>query len=195
MYFIMGCQRLTTEDGEALLEIHNDIEVGNVWYWRDGKPLEPDEENVPTPIVIDFDPFRGYQGPPEELFDVGVPLMSARLAEAITEAGVTNVRFFKTTLRNTVSGKTYAYQTFKVVGLVAAADLAKSTWSSYDGHLFADVSFEGLTLDKTKIPDLLMFRLAENLNGLLVHKKVRDHILAKGIDTLKFIKPKDWVHV
>ena len=126
MYFLMDCERITTEDGEAQLEIHNHIKAGNVWGWRDGKPLEPDEENVPTPIVIDFDPFRGYQGPPEELFDVGVPLMSARLAEAITEAGVANVLFFKTTLRNTVSGETYEYQTFKLVGLVAAADLKKS---------------------------------------------------------------------
>ncbi|OHA80393.1 MAG: hypothetical protein A2675_01350 [Candidatus Yonathbacteria bacterium RIFCSPHIGHO2_01_FULL_51_10] len=195
-YYILKCPLLVTEDGEALIEIHNEAVVGSVWDWRDGKALEQEErQSIPNPISIDVDYYRGYQGQPVELFDVGTPLMSKRLADAFVEAGVHNVEFFPAVLKNKVTGETYDYCAFKVVGLVAAADLEKSKWESYDNKLVADTSFEHLVLDEVKAAGsgFLVFRLAENINALMVHEKICDAILTKGINTLKFVEPKDWV--
>jgi hypothetical protein len=195
MYFVLKCPPLVNKNGEALMEIHNCFEVGNVWDWCDGLSLESDEKNFPIPINIDFEPFRGYVGPPRELVDVCIPIMSKRLADTLLEAGVDNVEFFPATLKNTITGQTYEYRAFKIVGLVAAADLSKSEWTSYDGKSVADVGFENLVLDKSKTRGLLIFRLAENINALMVHERVRKHIIANGIDTLTFVKPEDWVHL
>jgi len=196
MYFVMTCDLALDPDGAALMEIHNSMKVGTIRSWRGGRLIEPAKAaTIPNPIEIDFDPLRGYQGPPLEMVDLGIPVMSRRLAAALREAGVDNVQFFPATLRNTVTGERYPYEAFNVVGAVAAADLERSDWSSYDGVPVADVSFETLVLDEAKAGTLRMFRLAENINALLVDEQVRDHVLKTGIDTLQFIEPQDWMHL
>ena len=195
MYFIMDCDLLTNEDGAPLMEIHNAFRAGNVRSWRGGRMIDLERANLPSPIEIDFEPLRGYQGPPIELLDVGIPIMSDRLATALQQAGVDNVAFFRALLTNTATGERFTYQAFNVVGVVAAADLGQSEWSSDDGKPVADVSFESLALDESKAGGLKMFRLAENINALLVRESVKDHILKSGINTLKFVPPDEWMHL
>jgi hypothetical protein len=194
MYFVVDCEEPVTEDGEALFEIHNCFRVGTTRNWRAGHALRR-AETIPDLIPIDFEPLNGYEGGPVELIDVCIPLMSARLAEALKSAGVDNVVFYPARLTNTATGQTYDYQAFNVVGIVAAADLEKSEWSTFDGMLVADVSFTELALDESSAGGMLLFRLAENINALLVHHSVRDHVLAAGIDTLQFIPPEEWMHL
>jgi hypothetical protein len=195
MYYVLRCLLPQNERGEALMEIHNCFEVDGVWGWRNGLKRKPHEGDVPTPIMIDFEPFRGYEGPPVELRDVCIPIMSKRLGEALVEVGVDNVEFFDAILVNTVTRERYHYWAFKVVGLVAAADLGQSDWESYDGKPIGDVSFEKLVIDESRIAGLLMFRLAENFSALMVHEKVREHVLSRGINTVEFVRPEDWVHL
>jgi hypothetical protein len=38
-----------------------------------------------------------------------------------------------------------------------------------------------------------MFRLAESVNGIVVHESVKKAIEAAEIDTLTFIPPEEWV--
>jgi len=194
MYYVLRCPPFVNEKGEALLEIHNCFRAGNVRNWGDGKAPKSDTE-VPTPLDIEFEAFRGYAGSPRELVDVCIPIMSARLASALKEAGVDNVVFYPARLKNKATGQVYDYFAFKVVGLVAAADMSKSQWSSYDGTTVGDTSFTTLVLDENKAGGLLMFRLAENFSALVVHERVRDRVFASGIDTLLFVKPEDWVHL
>jgi hypothetical protein len=195
MYFVLTCPPLVNAKGEALMEIHNCFEVGNVWSWCDGLALEPEERDFSVPILIDFEPFRGYAGPPRELVDVCIPLMSKRLTEVLLEAGVKNLELYPVLLTNTVTGETHDYHAFKLIGLIAAADMQQSQWSRYDARAEGDTSFTSLALDESKTGGRLLFRLKENINALLVHESVRDRILAKGIDTLTFVKPEEWVQV
>lgn len=196
MYYVMDCDMLVDEDGEALMEIHNSFRAGTVRSWRGGRLIDSERAaTIPDPIEVDFDPLGGYRGPPLELVDDGIPLMTARLAAALQAAGVDNVRFYPAVLRNTETQERFEYKAFNVAGVVAAADLKQSEWSSHDGILAADVSFETLVIDESKTHGAKMFRLAENINALLVDESVRDHILKSGIDTLKFIPPEDWMQL
>jgi hypothetical protein len=47
-----------------------------------------------------------------------------------------------------------------------------------------------LAPEGSKTGGLLVFRLEENINTILVHESVRAHIEKQGIDTLTFIKPE-----
>lgn len=171
--------------------IHNTKKIGEGGWWI-GEPIDYE---VPVPIRFDFEPLRGYQGPPPELVDIGTPIMTARLAAALSAAGVDNVEYFDTILTNTVTGETYDYKTYNIVGLVAATDLGKSDWESYDGTTVGDVSFHSIALDESKCRGALLFRLAESLGTIVIHDKVRESLLAKGIDTLTFVKPEDWMSI
>jgi len=78
--------------------------------------------------------------------------MSERLADAVIAAGIDNIELFPARLRSTLTGATYDYRAFKLTGLIEAADLKHSEWSSYDGRTKADVSFESVAIDPTKNP-------------------------------------------
>ena len=195
MYYILDCEEPQTENGEALMKIGNTFQVGDVWSWKSGQRFDEDEAGFDTPIRIDFEPLRGYQGLPIEMLDLGIPIMSERLFHAIESAGVSNVEWFDALLVNTATQQTYSYKAYNVVGLVAAADLGKSEWESADSKLVGDVSFEVLALDDSKTKGAPFFRLAENVNALLMHVRVRDAIERAGITTVRFLAPEDWVQI
>jgi len=55
------------------------------------------------------------------------------------------------------------------------------------------MNINSLTIDESKTRGALMFRLAEAVNGIVVHKSVKNAIEAAGVDTLTFIPPEEWV--
>ena len=46
-----------------------------------------------------------------------------------------------------------------------------------------------------KAKNFLLFRLAENINAILVHQTVRDHVISKGIPKEIFIRPEEWAQI
>lgn len=192
MHYILDCDEPLSPNGEALMEIHNTFRVGTIRRWKSGLRHE---QEVPVPIEINFDSFRGYSGPPVELLDLGIPIMSERLANALTQAGVANIDFYDATLTESKTGATYRYKAYNIIGLIAAADLGKSDWSSPDAEPLIDVSFTSLTLKESAIPNQPLFRLAENVNAIVVSSAVREHLLASGLNTLKFTQPENWVQL
>jgi hypothetical protein len=190
-YFVVVSGKRTNQLGEALFEIHNCFEIGTIMSWSGGRLIT---EPVTTPIMIDYDPYRGFHGPPGDLWDLCLPLMSKRLAQSLTEAGVDNVQFFPSILTNRQTKETYEYFVFNVVGLVSAADLGKSDYQSFDGRL-TDTSFFSLSVDKQKARGVLMFRLAENIKALMVHERVRDYAVSKGIPKEMFVEPENWAQL
>jgi hypothetical protein len=192
MYYVLQCDLPLSSNGEALMEIHNHFRIGSIRFWETGSRHE---EQVPVPIQIAYDTFHGYMGPPMEMSDLGIPIMSDRLARAITGAGVSNVDFYDATLTHTQTGQRYAYKAYNLIGLVAAADMAKSAWTSDGDGALINTSFTNLVLDEARCGGLLLFRLAENINAVMVHESVRKHIIASGINTLRFRPPSDWVQI
>ena len=195
MYYVLRRLPLTNEKGEALIEIHNTFRLGRIRLWKNGQAIAPELRDFPQPIQIEFDAFRGYEGPPVELLDSGIPLMSKRMADAVIEAGVDNVQFFPVALRCKQTTREYEFRAYNIVGLVAATDLGKSEYQVHDEKPVGDVSFDTLALDEKKIRGQLLFRLAENFNAIVVHEKVRRTLLEKGIDSIEFVSPEDWMHL
>jgi hypothetical protein len=116
------------------------------------------------------------------------------LLAALQEAGIDNLDTYETIVRHPVTGfETRDFVAVNIVGLVSAVDIGQSNavGGSRDGLI--DVDFDGLTIDSNKAFGLLMFRLAESTNAIVVHQKVKDHLLAKGFDMLTFMKPEEWI--
>lgn len=196
MYYVMRCPLITNENGELLVEIENDAGIGEVWSWGSGEAFEAEEiAGIPDPIPMNVRFYRGYKGLPTEFSDTGVSVMSRRLSQALLEAGVDNLDCYPVLLTNPETQHSYDYVAYNIIGKIAAADMEKSDYTTYDGKLFADVGFRRLVLDEAKAQGVLMFRLAEKLSTILVHEHVRKHVLDQGIDTLKFIKPEDYLHL
>ncbi len=53
------------------------------------------------------------------------------------------------------------------------------------------MDFDSVVLDEPAISDALIFRLAESVNAIIVHEKVKQHLEASGINTLTFLKPEE----
>jgi hypothetical protein len=192
MYWIMDCAEILSPNGEALTEVHNTFQIPGVRAWKLGRRFTVD---IPQPIHVDVQFFHGYVGPPAELRDLGIPLMSDRVARALIAAGVTTFDFYQAILQNRTTGQTYPYFAYNVTMLLAAADMSQSEWECYDNNLMFDVSFYRLVLDESRCHDELAFRLGQNVNAIVVHDRVREALLARGIDTLSFIDPADWVQL
>lgn len=192
MYWIMDCDEPLSPDGEALMEIENTFQIPGIRSWKLGRRFAV---TIPAPITIDFQVYRGYQGLPADLYDLGIPLMSEHVAHALMGAGVTTFDFYPAILRNVATGRTYPYYAYNVNMLLAAADMSQSEWACYDNNPMFDVSFTRLVLDESRCHDELAFRLGQNVNAIVVHDRVRDALLGQGIDTLSFIDPDDWVQL
>jgi hypothetical protein len=191
MYYVLDCDYPRDEAG-GYLDIDDGIEIDGIENWSTGHRFTVPIESV---IEVNVIPEGGYRGPPKEMKDANLLLMSDRLVSALRAAGVDNIDVYRALLRNVATGETYAYQAVNIIGVIAAADLARSEWASYDGEPLFDTSFESLALNENALAGALLCRLAENTGTILIHEKVRDRILASGIDTLNFIEPEDWMQL
>jgi hypothetical protein len=152
----------------------------------------------PPPEPIEITTVPEAEVPPNiygELYWIPIPLMSRRLVAALRAAGVDNLQTFETTLV-TLEGKNPPpkdhYLAVNIVGLVEAADLGKSEINPDVPERMIATDFDSLAVDTSKAKDLAMFRLAENVSAVLVHERVKNHVEAAGITTLRWMVPAEW---
>lgn len=197
MYYVMECEPIIREDGGAVLSLNNTFKLAGIRLWKTGSPIKKErKDNVPNPVELDFDSYRGYDGFPMEIEDLGIPVMSKRLCDVLTNAGVDNLELFPAKLKNNQTGQVFDYYVYNVLGLVAAMDLQKSEYETYKGEKpFADTTIHELAIDESKVNDLLFFRLAENVSTIIVHESIKLAIESAGIETVSFIKPEDYSQI
>lgn len=146
----------------------------------------------PEPVVIEMD--GDHNDRMLELDHSSDLVMSRRLEKAVREAGVDNMDVYETIIRHPETGfETKDYVLVNILGLVAAADLAKSNVVGGSRGNLLDTDFDGVEIDPNKAHGLLMFRLAESTNAIVVHESVKDVLLEKGFDMLEFVEPKNWI--
>ncbi len=197
MYYIMDCEPIIHENGGIDLSINNNFKLAGIRLWKTGLPIKKEKkDNVPNPVELDFDAYRGYDGFPTEIEDLGIPVMSQRLCKVLLNAGVDNLELFPATLKNKQTGQVFDYYVYNILGLVAAMDLEKSSYENYKTEgTFADTTIHELAIDDSKVKDLLLFRLAENVSTIMVHESLKKAIEEAGITTVSFIKPEDYSQI
>ena len=131
----MRCNVYTNEQGEQLAEIENAIEVGDIWDWGTGVVFDEDEKNsIPNPIHMEVGFYNGYSGLPPEYNGTNACVMSERLANALTNAGVDNIDYYPVILTNKESGQTYSYLAYNIIGLVSATTIESFSFSGLVIH-------------------------------------------------------------
>lgn len=169
--------------------------------WRSGRIFsvdDDDEEFWPPTEVIDIVTEKPAGKMPHvypEYSSQPIPLMTKRLVGALLEAGVDNLQAFKTRLVDpygTPSPPADLYLAVNIVGRVAAADLSKSILNEDVKERMISADFHSLVVKEKNTKGALMFRLAENISVVLVHEKVKEFVIANGIDTLTWLAPEEW---
>lgn len=157
--------------------------------WCDGRLITTP---VPQPLVYTLDP--DFPGNPKAIYyEEGIPVMRDDVVAALQRAGVDNLQLFNAVLRDPKSGTEYRdYKAFNIVGLVSCADMARSERMPTSDSTIGDVDFHALVIDETKTRGLLLFRLAEAVNAIVVHEKVRAEIEAAQIPGIVFYGPGEW---
>jgi len=194
MYYVIDCVEPDDPDEDDLgyYELDESLTIAGISSWSIGQKFSV---AVPKPLIIPITAEDECDGDPLELYDYNIPLMTSRLKEAFTAAGVDNIDFYDAILRDSENNKEFHYFAFNVIGLVSAVDLRKSSLSSFDGDYKIDSSIRGMTIDKTRTQNLLCFRLLENVKTLVVHEKIKNSIENMGVDTIVFYEPNDYVQI
>lgn len=115
--------------------------------------------------------------PPHYMGDT-IPLASKQLIDTLRAAGVDNFQVFEAKVFNPETGEKWDnYYAFNVIGLVKAAVLERSDYDTImgddpEGIEMPLIAFNEIVLDKNKLRDLLIFRMAESPGTLIVHENV-----------------------
>jgi hypothetical protein len=160
--------------------------------WDDGAKFD---KAVRTPIEVrlkPLEPLAPDQSPlMPALFKGRFPLYRDDLVAALRACGVDNLDVYDARIIDPDNGQVHTnYKAVNILGLVAAADMGKSQWSAADGIPLIDVAFDRLVIDPAKAMDLLFFRLAENNAAVIVHERVRNHLVQAGFAELEFHRPE-----
>ena len=150
--------------------------------------------SVPPTEPIELEMMPQHNDQLVEFFKPSPPVMTKRLLKALQKSGVDNLDAYQAIIRHPITGfKTTDYVAVNIIGLVSAVDMNNSiiVGGSEDGLL--DVDFEGLKIDSIKSHGLLLFRLAESTNAIVVHERVKNSLIKQGFDMLTFMNPETWI--
>jgi len=162
--------------------------------WWEGKVI-----TIPIPDPLPFELKKYQPASPDQDQYMGVfiytnpPVWRDDFIQTLRECGVNNFDTYNVAISDPDDDTVHTnYKAVNILGLVAAADMKKSIATVHDGIPLIDVDFDELVVDEKKADGILLFRLAESTNSILVHEKLRDALLAKGYGTdLAFYDLKD----
>lgn len=184
MYYLLGCFGPLDQDRARIGAVLN-TEVS----WQTGQRFE---DPPPVPVQVELD--GAYPGVLVPMFDAGILLFSDLMVLAFTEAGVDNLDYYETVVRDPSTGASHTnFKATNIVGLVSCADLSQSVWDAPSGSPLIDTDFESLAIDEVRALDLLMFRLAECITGIVIHERVKRALERRAVPYLNFYDPVDWI--
>jgi hypothetical protein len=163
----------------------------DVSWWR-GSIIT---ETLPDPIEFTLKPYNS--GAADQAQFLPAYLLSNPLVlrddfiQALKDFGVSNFDCYNVSIEDPDDQKIYTnYKAVNLIGLVAAADMGKSDAVVHDNIPLIDVDFDKLVVDESKTHGILMFRLAESTNTVLIHEKLKDYLIDKGFQKdMEFYEP------
>lgn len=178
------------EEDEAVVVGHPDADDPDI-DWHCGQRFEKPPTAPIRLVIYDGDIGNGVL---PELCDVPIPVMSRRLMKVLMNAGVSNIDFYDAVISDQGSGTDHVtHVAYNIVGVIAAADLEHTRFWKGNSSRLIDADIESAAIDSTKAGGALLFRLAESVNGIVVHASVRKRIEAAQLSTLVFEAPEDWI--
>lgn len=120
--------------------------------------------------------------------------MSERFYSALIATGVDNVDVYPAVIKSKTGKVEYpGFYAYNVLGLVSAADPLKTEYAANNPSRLIDANIERLVIDPARTLDLLLFRLAESVDVILVHGKVKRSLEEQGFLNLRFYEPSGLV--
>lgn len=149
-------------------------------------------DDYPVPLVYTLNPKR--PGNVKVMYDdTKYPVMRDDLVEALHAVGVSNLQLFPAVIKDPKTGAEHTnYKSFNIVGVVAAADMAKSVRMPTTDSEMIDVDFDSLAIDEDKAAPFRMFRLAESVSAIIVDEAVKAEVDRRGLPGMVFYKPEKW---
>jgi hypothetical protein len=127
------------------------------------------------------------------MYKSAAPLFREDLLGALVDAGVDNLQLFEAVLRDPQRGAQHAnYKAANVVGVVSAADLGRSSMMGTTDSTLLDADFDRLVFRNDAPTDLLLFRLAESVNAIVVHERVKRAVEQRAIPGMTFYASGEW---
>ena len=182
-FYVLGSQN----SKRMLLSSLEDPSFDDSWLY--GRHFS---EPPATPVVVGI--IQGYEK--AELLDYfgTPPYMSERFYKALVAAGVDNLDAYDAVLASEDDKTQYTgFKAFNVIGLVKAADAAKTIFSADNPSRLLDASIDKLVIDSTKARGLLLFRLAEYAGAVLVHESVKRALEGHNFPHLVFGDPEQFI--
>jgi hypothetical protein len=184
MYFILHC--FSPPDCDNAMLTHRSDDPRRVWCSGARFAVPP-----PQPVRAEVKP--DYEGNMAEFWDNPVPLMTRRLHTALLNAGVANLDVYPAEIFDPHTKTTHRdYLAVNIIGAVAAADLKASSFDSSLSERMISMDFDSIVMNQAAIRGAMLFRLAQSVNAIVVHDRVRRCLLESGINTLTFVPPEDW---
>lgn len=130
MYYLLLCQTPYGFERSILSYDPAATADGMTRGWKSGKRfLEPPAE----PILIEIE--EELSGLLLEYYDAAIPVMSHRLAEALTAAGVSNIDYYEAEMHDWKTDEIHrSHVVFNLIGAIAAADLSKSAYRAREAR-------------------------------------------------------------
>lgn len=186
-YYMLECFEPDDWDESALFNASPQPPSGQSWIAGQRFTHPPSE---PIEFSLDAD----YPDDLLEMDNTDALIVSKRLHTALQEVGVDNLDVYDAIIKHEGTGFiSHNYVALNVIGVVTAANLEESdVVGGMPGNLI-DVDFNSVVLYEDRAYDVLMFRLAENTNALIVHETVKKQLLSKGFNMLSFLPPERWM--
>jgi hypothetical protein len=186
-YFVLACREPMDWDDSALPD-GIPPPPGSISWCAGQRFVTPPQE----PVQVLLNPTHSDQL--LTYYDTDAILMPKRMLDTLRAGGVDNLDAYDAVIRHEGTGfVTEEYVAANLVGLVSAADIAKSKVVGGSSDHRLDTEFEGFSVDEPRARGFLMFRLGENTAAVLVHRSLKDRLQAAGFDQLRFIPPEQWV--
>ena len=181
-YFMLDCQ------AEEQARVSHLPEIGNQGWFSGARFTS----SVPNPLVVSI--LEGYE-------DRGMPeyfptrmLMRQDLVECIQKAGVDNLDVYPAVIRDNLDDIQYdEYCAVNIIGVISCADPARTVFNAGYASRLVDADIDSLVINESKTNGALLFRLAEAVTGVVVHRRVKDAIETAGFDQMIFHDPAEWV--
>lgn len=150
---------------------------------------------VPQPLKFALEPLdalapdHGPNWPP--IFNENALLYRSDFIDALRSYGVDNFDLYDAEIYDPDNAEIRKdYQVVNIIGVLSVANMQLSNATVHDGVPLMDVDFESLVLDESEARGLLMFRLVESTNAILIREDLKSFLESKGFVDVTFDDPR-----